>query len=121
MPIIIWELKKVNKVNKVNKKSSWIVIKRKRLEWEIETLDKLTKKSYSTLKKKYIKVIGWYISKEVWVKILEDLLKDFRMVDKIKYTIMSWWIEDKKIDKDLLLELLLDHISNKDLIKILTN
>lgn len=55
-------------------------IKREDIIPLIQSIEELKSKSYTTLKKKYIKVEGWYIDKKHWVTMLENMVEEFNLI-----------------------------------------
>lgn len=59
-----------------------ISISKSDLVSKIETRSSLSKKSYTTLKSKYIKVDWWFISNDVWIDMLKNMINDFNLITK---------------------------------------
>ena len=59
-----------------------ISISKSDLVSKIETRKSLSKKSYTTLKSKYIKVDWWFISNDVWIDMLKNMINDFNLITK---------------------------------------
>ena len=59
-----------------------ISISKSDLVSKIETRNSLSKKSYTTLKSKYIKVDWWFISNDVWIDMLKNMINDFNLITK---------------------------------------